>query len=100
MIGPLELQINRALFRMEAQSVSRKRSKPRKTRLFARHGACRGVALRNSTFYGRPPSCGSSTCGSRFLITLTLRLQPGDDVLIAAAHTGFAFARFLVQSLT
>jgi len=31
---------------------------------------------------------------------LTLRLQPLDDVLIAAAHTGFAFAHFLVQLLT
>src|SRR6516162_1659365 len=35
-----------------------------------------------------------------FLITLTLRLQPGDDALIAAAHTGVAFVRFLVQLLT
>ena len=35
-----------------------------------------------------------------FLITLTLRLQPGDDALIAAAHTAVAFVRFLVQLLT
>ena len=35
-----------------------------------------------------------------FLIALTLRLQPGDDALIAAAHTGVAFARFLVPLLT
>jgi hypothetical protein len=35
-----------------------------------------------------------------FLIALTLLLQPGNDVLIAAAHTGFAFVDFLVQPLT
>jgi hypothetical protein len=34
-----------------------------------------------------------------FLIALTPRLQPGDDVLIAAAHTDVAFAHFFVPSL-
>ena len=35
-----------------------------------------------------------------FLITQTLRLQPVDDALIAAAHTSFASVHFLVHLLT
>jgi hypothetical protein len=50
--------------------------------------------------HGRPPSRGPSTCGCLFSSTLTSRLQTGDEVLIAAAYTGFAFVRFVVQLLT
>jgi hypothetical protein len=50
--------------------------------------------------YGRSAVARSQYLRYSFLITFTPRLQLADDALIAATHTGFAFAHFLVQLLT